>query len=353
VRTIVFGRVGTLALAAAFAAVMGTAARAQDAAIDVSGFVDTYYGFNLNNPTDRKNGLHTFDAEHNSLALAVAEIAFEKKPTADSRVGFRLDLDFGPNAELVNAFEVSSFDSLKHVQQGYVSWLASDKLQVDFGKFVTPMGAEVIESKDNWNYTRSIQFGYAIPFYHTGFRATLSPSDKVSLAAFLVNGWNNVTDNNNDKTFGAQAVLKPSSRFTWANSVLVGKEATDSRLTLDSVLTFSPSDKLSLMANADYGKEGDLTWTAFSVYAKITAGQLAFAPRFEYLDDPDGFMTLGTKVMSYTLTTELKLGGGILARLDVRQDQADDPLFTTDTATIEKGQTTLTLGVAYAFGGKL
>ena len=45
-------------------------------------------------------------------------------------------------------------------------------MQCDVGKFVTPIGAEVIESQDNWNYTRSILFGYAIPFYHVGVRAT-------------------------------------------------------------------------------------------------------------------------------------------------------------------------------------
>ncbi len=52
-------------------------------------------------------------------------------------------------------------------------------MQIDAGKFVTPIGAEVIESQDNWNYTRSTLFGYAIPFYHTGLRATV-PSARSS-----------------------------------------------------------------------------------------------------------------------------------------------------------------------------
>ena len=57
------------------------------------------------------------------------------------------------------------------MQQAYVS-LLTGKLQLDAGKFVTPLGAEVIESQDDWNYSRSILFGYAIPFYHAGMRAT-------------------------------------------------------------------------------------------------------------------------------------------------------------------------------------
>ena len=39
---------------------------------------------------------------------------------------------------------------------------------MDFGKFVTSAGAEVIESKDNWNYSRSLLFAYAIPYWHFG-----------------------------------------------------------------------------------------------------------------------------------------------------------------------------------------
>src|SRR5688572_18912346 len=77
---------------------------AEDAGgIDVTGFADGYYSYNMNDPVDTVNGLHTFDVDHNSLSFAVAELALEKKPTAESRAGFRVDLNFGPNAELVNA----------------------------------------------------------------------------------------------------------------------------------------------------------------------------------------------------------------------------------------------------------
>ena len=76
-----------------------------------------------------------------------------------------------------------------------------DKLQLDVGKFVTPIGAEVIESQDNWNYTRSILFGYAIPFYHVG-RARDARRERQGspLAGYLVNGWNNGSEINGDKT---------------------------------------------------------------------------------------------------------------------------------------------------------
>ena len=32
-------------------------------------------------------------------------------------------------------------------------------------------GAEVIETHSNWNYSRSLLFAWAIPYYHMGLRA--------------------------------------------------------------------------------------------------------------------------------------------------------------------------------------
>src|SRR5262245_38887720 len=117
-------------MTATVAAVLASAAaQAQDAApapetpkIDVTGFVDVYYGYNFNKtaPTFR-----TFDVQHNTFSLNLAEVAFAKAPTSDSPVGFRADLDFGKAADLVAYFEPESGgqEIYKHIQQGYVSLL--------------------------------------------------------------------------------------------------------------------------------------------------------------------------------------------------------------------------------------
>ena len=91
---------------------------------------------------------------------------------------------------------------LDKIEEGYISYLTplGKGLQFDVGKFVTPLGAEVIEAKDNWNYSRSLLFALAIPYYHMGVRATYSANAKVTLAGLVVNGWNNVVENNSGKT---------------------------------------------------------------------------------------------------------------------------------------------------------
>jgi Putative beta-barrel porin-2, OmpL-like. bbp2 len=339
-------------------------ARAQDPApqpspeppkIDVTGFVDVYYGYNFNkvDPIAR-----TFDVQHNTFSLSLAEIAFAKGVTPESRVGFRADLDFGKTADLVAAFEPESDgkEIYKHIQQAYLS-LLTGKVQWDAGKFVTPMGAEVIESQDNWNYTRSILFGYAIPFYHVGLRATVTATDKLTLTGYLVNGWNNSSEINGDKTVHLGVTWKPTTKVTWIGNYMFGKETPDSddlRNLFDTTLIWSPG-KLSLMANYDYGSEGDTSWWGIAGYAKYQAKpNWALVGRYEYADDTDGgFMTFGTKVQSFTVTSDHLVAGGLKLRLEYRTDFADEAIFPKDDGFDEKSQTTLTVGLVYGFGGKI
>src|SRR5579872_2704581 len=65
---------------------------------ELSGFVDINYAYNFNTPA-RPCGTfgtvavfncpYNFNVKHNSFDLNLAELAFEKNPTSDSRGGFR------------------------------------------------------------------------------------------------------------------------------------------------------------------------------------------------------------------------------------------------------------------------
>jgi hypothetical protein len=329
----------------------------------VTALADVYYGWHFNK-TDAV--VRNFDVNHDTFSISLVEVALEKKSSTASRVGFRADLDFGPTADTVASLEPtggSGEEIFKHLQQGYVGLLAGSKLQVDFGKFVTPHGAEVIESKDNWNYSRSLLFALAIPYYHVGFRATLPLNDKVSLAGFAVNGWNNATENNSGKTFGLAATLKPTGKVTWVGNYMTGPEQIDDdrdkRHLFDTTLTFAATPRLSLMANYDYGSDTvggtRVSWQGIALYGRyeIVPGW-TFAPRYEWLDDQDAFMT-GTsqRLQEITLTSEVKIAKALVTRLEYRRDSSDASFFPTDTGATKRSQTTLTLGVLYAFGGKI
>lgn len=332
---------------------------------EITGFVDGYYGYNFNRPPGDSTPLRNFDIKHNQFALNLAELAFEKKPTSDSRIGYRMDLDFGPATDLVHSFEPNGGEeTFKHIQQGYLSYLApvGKGLQIDVGKFVTQHGAEVIETKDNWNYSRSLLFALAIPYYHMGVRASYSPSDKVSFGGFLVNGWNNSVDNNHRKTYGLQAVFKPNAKLTIVENYMGGPEQTDNdhdwRHLYDTTVTYVFNPTVSVMANYDYGHDrvagSAVHWQGIAAYLRVQANKwLAFAPRFEWYDDHDGFTTgLPQTVKEFTLTSEHKISNGLLTRLEYRRDFSDKLFFGKQFDRLVKAQSTITFGIVYAFSSK-
>ena len=65
------------------------------------------------------------------------------------------------------------------------------------GKFVTLLGSEVIEPWSNYNQSHSLLFTYAIPFTHTGGLVSYPITDKISVTAGPVMGWDKVASNNN------------------------------------------------------------------------------------------------------------------------------------------------------------
>lgn len=346
---------------------------------EVSGFVDAYYTYNFNAPATACgavggvavfNCLYNFNVAHNSLSLNLAEVALEKKPAADSRGGFRVDLDYGSATELVHAFEPGGSGVYHNIEQAYLSYLApaGSGLQIDFGKFVTPMGFEVIETKDNWNYSRSLLFALAIPYYHMGLRAAYSPHEKVALAGYLVNGWNDAVDNNTGKSLGASVTFKPTGAVTLIENYMGGPEQPGTnagwRHTSDTILSYTINKQTSIAVNYDYGHDGGptsptvpsgVTWQGVAGYLKYQANDsFALVPRYEYLKDKNGFMTGVPQdaLQELTLTAEFKHKDGVVMRVEYRGDFSDVPYYPKNAGETVKSQHTLTVGLVYAFTTK-
>jgi hypothetical protein len=67
---------------------------------------------------------------------------------------------------------------------------------------------------------------------------------------------------NGDKTVRDRPHLEAEREVTWIANDMFGKEtagSNDTRNLFDTTLTYAPG-KLSLMANFDYGTEGDTSW---------------------------------------------------------------------------------------------
>ncbi len=132
--------------------------------ISWAGFVDVYYSWNFNNPSNRTNQLRNFDVYENQLGLNLAQLTSKEQPQP---VGFHLALGFGTANDIVQGLlnpltgQVSPMTStLDLVEQAYLSAIIpiGSGLTVNVGKFATLMGYEDIETNRNWNYSRSLLF---------------------------------------------------------------------------------------------------------------------------------------------------------------------------------------------------
>jgi len=340
--------------------------------------IDGYYSFNFNHPASGYNQLYNFDVRSNQFSLNMAKLSLAH--TADP-VGFQVDFGFGRTFDIMAAGEKAP-EIFRYLEQAYVSFKPpkAKGFEVDFGKFVTSAGAEVIESNGNWNYSRSLLFAWAIPYYHFGVRTSFPVGKHFTGGVQVVNGWNNVEDNNSGKTIGLTGTYA-AKNFTWSANYYGGPENFGTnhgwRQLFDTTLLLTPANKLNAYINFDYGRNTNypVTVPATSVWYGVAAaihyqatGKVSFTPRVEWFNDRDGFAT-GTGIQQQlkeaTITGEYKLPEGLLARLEYRHDWSNQPFFQRGASVSDlgggtymgpvgtsKSQDTLTLGVVAYFGPK-
>src|SRR5271165_540700 len=144
-----------------------------------SGLADGYATYNGINPPMGSNLLQNFDLHSGAPRLSLLKGTVDK---SDKVFGVHLDVGLGETMRLIHAGDVAAEEhkGLRYVEQMYliVKPNHTHGTEIDFGQFVTSAGAEVIESSSNWNYTRSLLFAWAIPYYHFGLR-TSTPITKV------------------------------------------------------------------------------------------------------------------------------------------------------------------------------
>ncbi|HXG34069.1 MAG TPA: porin [Bryobacteraceae bacterium] len=336
--------------------------------ISFSGLIDGYYSLNFNHPDSRTNQLRNFDVKANQFSLNMAKLVMEHSPDP---LGFRVDLGFGRAFDLIHGSETGP-EIFRNIEQAFVSYKPpkAKGLQLDFGKFVTNAGAEVIETHSNWNYSRSLLFAWAIPYYHFGARVTMPLGSHFSAGVSLVNGWNNVEDNNTGKTVGFTGTVT-TSKLTWTHNYYVGPEKADVnrgyRHLYDTTLLVTPHPGASFYINFDYGTDqgahllrhavpvefSKSRWVGVAGAARFAVNSwFAIAPRLEWFHDADGFST-GTpqKLKEFTLTGEFRMAQGVLTRLEYRRDWSDQPFFDRGaTPGVFKHQNTLLAGFVAYFG---
>ncbi len=335
----------------------------------VTGFIDGYYTDNNNHPSESANGqlndLYNFNDKADTVELSAAKLTLNHDPAP---FGARFDFIYGRTNGLVNAGLQGNY-----IEQAFLSLKPPPArgFEADFGKFVTSAGAEVIEAKDNWNYSRSLLFSWAIPYTHFGLRTSMPVSKTETIGVQVVDGWNSVTKNNGWATIGlTSAYVK--TKYTWDVNVYTGPENATPlhgyRNLVDTTLLLTPNTKFNAYINYDYGQNRDAIvgtppyatgdknindWQGIALAAHEQFKAMALAARYEYFNDPDGFATGAAQHLNeVTGTYEYKvpkLPQTLLTRFEYRRDMSNVPFFhKADTGMVD-AQSTLTVGLIAVF----
>jgi hypothetical protein len=310
-------------------------------------YLDAAYGYLSG------NGLFTsgvpdrvFDLRRDAFTLQQAAVNVAYQP----KVGFGgvVNLTVGDAASVIRSYGAPVQESRFDMTQAYVQYAAS-AFTFMAGKFVTLAGAEVISSPANTNYSRSILFGYAEPFTHTGLRSTYAANDVVTLYLGVNNGWDDFKDTNQAKTLEVGALLTPSKTLSIVASGYFGEERRGGlvnygpegqRSLVDIVATWALTDALALVVNYDWGRQDNAvlatsgserraTWSGLAGYVNYTFNEhWKSSVRAEYLDDQQGYRTGVPQTWRELTTTIAYLPlKSIELRCEFRIDDSDKKAF--------------------------
>jgi hypothetical protein len=303
-------------------------------------------------------------------------------------IGATVEFNGGDDANVINSYpkSVDAPGTGIDLTQAFLS-LNSGQFTGIVGKFETLAGAEVIESPSDLNYSRSILFGYAVPFTHTGGRLTWTPNSEFQLIAGLNNGWDTVHsvssngDNNNLTIEGGLKFTKGNLALTidgYTGNVQEGAAQANTQYTcfaypaqcniyagvpggvphrslLDVVGVYKTGAWL-FQYNADFGTQtntsiydnvafqttpnyegleptgfGTATWSGMAAYVNYTFNsKFSATARAEYLYDGGGSRTgITQRWGEATLTGQYQPAPELIFRAEVRGDRSNQPYFAS------------------------
>jgi hypothetical protein len=327
-----------------------------------SGLADGYFSDNFNHPQGTQNQLQNFDVNYGQPELSLMKFTVDK---SDSVIGVHVDVGFGETMRWIHAADPAAIDhqAFRYIEQMYA--IAKPKhlhgTEIDFGEFVTSAGAEVIEASSNWNYTRSLLFAWAIPYYHFGLRTSTPVTKEITVGFQLVNAWNTLWGNNNMDNIGLTfALTKP--KYTWNVNYYEGPNhmgtTQGKRNLFDTTVLLTPNSKWNMYINGDIGRDnnvgtGHSSWYGIAGAARFQATKkFAFAARAEVFDDVNGFSTgLKQVVREGTITGEYKYNDHFIGRLEYRRDNSNQPFFNRGLQDgVAHSMDTFTIGLMAILG---
>lgn len=316
-------------------------------------YMDTYYGFNFNQPKSKQNTYFVSSNQHNSFQI---NLAFLDLKYTDKRVRARFVPAFGT---YMNANYSSEKGGTKFILEGNigVKLFKKKKIWLDAGVLGSPYTNESAVSKDHLMYSRSLSAEY-VPYYLSGIKLSFPVGEKITLYTYLVNGWQQISDVNDQKSIGTQLEYRPNKNHLINWDTYVGDEkmlssASDRMRYFSDIYWIFEKNKWKITSCAYAGmqevKNGLTSGTSYKTWWQANfitrykiKENLSLSARIEYMNDPDNavvsyafpyYYNFGFQCFSSGLSLGYAITDKCLFRLEGRFFQAGNEAFIRNNGT--------------------
>lgn len=191
--------------------------------------MDMNYNFSFHRPKDHTNSGSTATFRSNEFNISYIEAGGEFfEPQSGARG--KLMLQFGTratgiprndNTPLRGQYDL--YNALRYVTEGYAG-IHLDRMHginIDVGIFKSYVGLLSYNNFENWNYQPSFTSDNT-PWFFTGARVQLFPTDRLKVELWLVNGWQTYGMFNEQPGIGYQVQWRPREWASILSSSYVG-----------------------------------------------------------------------------------------------------------------------------------
>jgi len=327
--------------------------KASDIGIEYGGWIQgsVTYAF------DKSNGdieTRVFDFEDQDPTLNQVAFFVDKQLDTEKSfdIGGRLEMIWGGDARFTASNGLFDDDEDTQEQfdltQLYVDLVlipGENSLTLRAGKFITPLGYELVNPEANAFYSHNLLF-LLVPYSHTGVLLTYQASENLSVFGGISRGWDQSLEDNNDAidfigggTFAFSEATEAILSFT------TGPEYADDnshyKTAINLILSHQLSDQIFIAGEATYiydsnqGQNGDAAntygvgaWIGYTLTDEVTLNG-----RASWLNDTSRVDGFDTNVYEATVGVDIRpfvsdeIGKGLRFRPELRGDYAQDSIF--------------------------
>ncbi|MES2652784.1 MAG: porin [Bacteroidota bacterium] len=332
--------------------------------IKVTGYLETYYGYDFNKPTN--NNRPGFVYSHNRHNEVNLNLGFIKAAFDSGKIRANVALMAGTYTNANLAAEPGVLKNIFEANAG-IKLSETQNIWVDAGIFSSHIGFESAISKDCWVLTRNIS-SENTPYYESGAKVTYgSPEGQFTVAVFYLNGWQRINrmDGNSKPAGGLQLTYKPTGKLTLNYSNYLGTEGVNAvrvtRIYHNFYAIAQLTDKFGVTVGFDYGTQQKVKGQSAKneIISPVLIAQYkldpkwAVAARAEYYKDKDGILIAtgtpnGFKTTGYSLNLDYSPISNAVVRLEGKVYDSKDKIFTRDLGLVNHNAT-LTASIAVSF----